>query len=200
MRQSNNVWRMDGQENYDRGCGGCVDVLPSVEAIGEFNVQTANSAVTTGFGDAGQINVVTKSGTRQFHGTGWEYLRNEKMDAQNYFTNLNGQPKPPLKFNVFGYNIGGPVIIPKLYPRSKSRTFFFFNEEWRKLRQSSLFNVPAFTQAERGGIFPTTITDPTTGRPFLNNAIPATRVNPNAAILAAPNYILRSTAESVLER
>jgi len=127
MRQSNNVWRMDGQENYDRGCGGCVVVLPSVEAIGEFNVQTANSDVTTGFGDAGRINVVTKAGTKQFHGTGWEYLRNEKMDAQNYFTNLNGQPKPPLKFNVFGWNIGGPVFIPKLYPRSKSRTFFFFN-------------------------------------------------------------------------
>ncbi len=190
MRQSNNVWRMDGQENYDRGCGGCVVVLPSVEAISEFNVQTANSDVTTGFGDAGQINVVTKSGTRQFHGTGWEYLRNEKMDAQNYFTNLNGQPKPPLKFNVFGYNIGGPVFIPKLYPRSKSRTFFFFNEEWRKLRQSSLFNVPAFTQAERDGVFPTTIIDPTTGKPFLNNTIPASRINPNAAILAAPNYIL----------
>ena len=190
MRQSNNVWRMDGQENYDRGCGGCVVVLPSVEAIGEFNVQTANSDVTTGFGDAGQINVVTKSGTRQFHGTGWEFFRNEKLDAQNYFTNLNGEPKPPLKFNVFGWNIGGPVFIPKLYPRSKSRTFFFFNEEWRKLRQSSLFNVPAFSQGERDGIFPTTIIDPMTGKPFPNNTIPSNRINPNAAILAAPNGIL----------
>ena len=75
------------------------------------------------------------------------------MDAQNYFTNLNGQPKPPLKFNVFGWNLGGPVFIPKLYPHSKSRTFFFFNEEWRKLRQSACSTSLLFRLAERSGIF-----------------------------------------------
>jgi len=192
MRQSNNVWRMDGQENYDRGCGGCVAVLPSVEAIAEFKVETAGAAVSNGFGDAGQVNVATKSGTRDFHGTGWEYVRNEKLDANNYFTNLNGQPKPPLRFNVYGYNIGGPVFIPKLYPRSKSRTFFFFNEEWRKLRQSSLFNVPTPSLAERTGDFSaikTQIKDPTTGQPLPGNIIPANRIDPNALILAAPNFL-----------
>jgi hypothetical protein len=117
MRTSNNVWRMDGQENYDRGCGGCVTVLPSVEAISEFKVETSNSSASTGFGNAGQVNVATKSGARDFHGTGWEYFRNDAMDANNFFTNLNGQPKPPLRFNVYGYNISGPVFIPKIYPR-----------------------------------------------------------------------------------
>jgi len=192
MRQSNNVWRMDGQENYDRGCGGCVTVLPSVEAISEFKVETANSAVSTGFGNAGQVNVATKSGTRQFHATGWEYVRNEKLDANNYFTNLNGQPKPPLRFNVYGYNIGGPFFIPKIYPRSKSKTFFFFNEEWRKLRQSSIFNVPTPSLAERTGDFSalkTPIKDPVTGIPFPGNIIPSNRLDPNAVILAAPNFL-----------
>ncbi len=195
MRQSNNVWRMDGQENYDRGCGGCVAVLPSVEAISEFKVETADASVSTGFGDAGQVNVATKSGTRQFHGTGWEYVRNEKMDANNYFTNLNGQPKPPLRFNIYGYNIGGPFFIPKIYPKSKSKTFFFFNEEWRKLRQASLFNVPTISLAERTGNFSalkTPIIDPTTGVQFPGNIIPPNRLDPNAVILAAPNYLFPS--------
>ena len=191
MRQSNNVWRMDGQEDYDRGCGGCVVVLPSVEAINEFKVETSNTSVDTGFGNAGQINVTTKSGSRNFHGTAWEYLRNEDLDANNFFTNLNGQPKPPLRFNVFGYNLSGPVFIPKLYPRSKSRTFFFFNQEWRKLRQASIFNTPAPTAAERTGDFSAfpTIYDPLNHQPFAGNKIPSARIDPNAAILAAPNFI-----------
>ena len=191
LRVSNNVWRMDGQEDYDRGCGGCVVVLPSVEAINEFKVETANSAVDTGFGNAGQVNVSTKSGARQFHGTGWEYVRNEKMDAKNFFTNLNGQPKPPLRFNVYGYNIGGPVFIPKVYPLSKTRTFFFFNEEWRKLRQSSIFNTPAPSLGSRTGDFTgyAPIKDPVSGQPFPNNIIPANRIDANALILARPNFI-----------
>ncbi|MGH9583635.1 MAG: hypothetical protein ACRD4O_11925, partial [Bryobacteraceae bacterium] len=192
MRQSNNVWRMDGQENYDRGCGGCVVVLPSMEAISEFRVQTADTTVGSGFGDAGQINVVTKSGTRHFHGTLWEYFRNEKLDANNFFTNLNGQPKPPLRFNVYGWNLGGPFFIPKLYPRKKSRTFFFFNEEWRKLRQSSLFNVPTFSAAERTGDFSAfgkPLIDPKSGLQFTGNKIPNSELDPNALILAAPNFL-----------
>ena len=191
MRQSNNVWRMDGQEDYDRGCGGCVVVLPSVEAIAEFRVETSNTSVDTGFGNAGQINVTTKSGSKEFRGTAWEYLRNEDLDAKNFFTNLNGQPKAPLRFNVFGYNIGGPVFIPKIYPKSRTRTFFFFNQEWRKLRQASIFNTPAPTAAERTGDFSAfpTIYDPISHQPFSGNRIPAGRIDPNAAILAAPNFI-----------
>ena len=192
LRTSQNVWRMDGQEDYDRGCGGCIAVLPSVEAIAEFKVETADAGVDTGFGSAGQMNVSTKSGALQYHGTGWEYVRNDKLDAKNFFTNLNGQPKPPLRFNVFGYNIGGPFFVPKLYPLSKSKTFFFFNEEWRKLRQSSIFNVPAPTLPQRTGDFsdyPKPITDPTNGLQFPGNVIPAERVDRNALILAKPDYI-----------
>jgi Carboxypeptidase regulatory-like domain len=192
LRTSQNVWRMDGQEDYDRGCGGCIAVLPSVEAISEFKVETANAAVDTGFGSAGQMNVSTKSGARAFHGTGWEYVRNDALDAKNFFTNLNGQPKPPLRFNVYGYNISGPFFVPKLYPRDKSKTFFFFNQEWRKLRQSSLFNSATPTLQQRTGNFSDyskPITDPLTGQPFPGNIIPATRIDPNASILAKPNFI-----------
>ena len=111
------------------------------------------------------------------------------------FTNLNGQPKPPLRFNVFGFNIGGPVFIPKIYPKSKSRTFFFFNEEWRKLRQASIFNTPTLSLAQRSGDFSALLPkvqlkDPDTpGQIFPGNIIPASRLDPNAVILAAPNFI-----------
>lgn len=192
MRQSNNVWRMDGQENYDRGCGGCVVVLPSMEAIAEFRVQTANTKVGSGFGDAGEINVVTKSGTRHFHGELWEFFRNDKLDANTFFNNLNDQPKPPLRFNVYGWNLGGPFFIPKLYPRKKSKTFFFFNEEWRKLREASGFNVPTFSAAERTGDFSALgkpIINPTTGKQFPGNIIPPQDLDPNALILAQPNLL-----------
>jgi hypothetical protein len=193
LRTSQNVWRLDGQENYDRGCGGCIAVLPSVESIAEFKVETANASVDTGLGAAGQINVSTKTGTRAFHGTGWEYVRNDKLDAKNFFTNLNGQPKPPLRFNVYGFNLGGPVFIPGIYPKSKSKTFFFYNQEWRKLRQSSVFNVPTPTVGQRGGDFSDqarVITDPANNNaPFPNKIIPASRIDPNAKILGAPDYI-----------
>jgi len=192
LRTSQNVWRMDGQEDYDRGCGGCIAVLPSMEAIGEFKIETANSGVDTGFGSAGQMNVSTKSGARDFHGTAFEYVRNDKLDAKNFFTNLNGQPKPPLRFNVFGYNFSGPFFIPKLYPREKSKTFFFFNQEWRKLRQSSIFNTQTATLQQRTGDFSDynrPIIDPTTGKQFEGNKIPVTRIDPNALILAKSDFI-----------
>ncbi|MBV8830538.1 MAG: carboxypeptidase regulatory-like domain-containing protein [Acidobacteriaceae bacterium] len=195
MRQANNVWRMDGQENYDRGCGGCVTVLPSVEAISEFKVETASASASNGFGNAGQVNVATKSGTRDFHATAWEYIRNDVFDAKNFFTNLNGQPKPPLRFNIYGWNLSGPVFIPKLYPRSKSHTYFFFNEEWRKLRQSSIFNVPTMSAAERTGNFSqllpkTQLHYPGTTTPIPGNIIPSNMLDPNALILAVPNFTL----------
>src|SRR3954447_24740581 len=189
LRTSQNVWRMDGQEDYDRGCGGCIAVLPSMEAIGEFKIETANSGVDTGFGSAGQMNVSTKSGARDFHGTAFEYVRNDKLDAKNFFTNLNGQPKPPLRFNVFGYNIGGPFFIPKLYSREKSKTFFFYNQEWRKLRQSSIFNAQTQTLQELTGVFSDynlAVIDPTTCVQFPCNKFPVSRIVPNAAILARP--------------
>ncbi len=190
-RASQNVWRVDGQENYDRGCGGCIAVLPSMDAIAEFKVQTANTEVDTGFGTAGQINVSIKSGTREFHGAFYEFFRNDKLDAANFFTNLAGRPKPHLRLNTFGYNIGGPVKIPGLHKR-EPRTFFFWSQEWRKLRRGRTFFVPAIPREMRTGDFsswPRPIRDPATGQPFPGNRIPADRIDPNARILGAPDFL-----------
>ncbi len=191
LRTAHNVWRVDGQENYDRGCGGCIAVLPSIDAIAEFKVSTANAEADLGFGAAGQINVSIKSGTREFHGTFYEFLRNDKLDAKNFFANLAGRPKPKLRFNNFGYNVGGPVLLPG-YNKNRDKTFFFWNHEWRKLRREAVYFLPAIPADWRRGDFSRfarPVLDPTTGQPFANNQIPAARIDPNATILADPNLV-----------
>lgn len=191
-RSSSNVWRIDGQENYDRGCGGCVTVLPSIDSIAEMKVTTANAESDTGFGNAGQINISIKSGTKQFHGVAYEFLRNDAFDANNYFSNLAGQPKPELRYDNFGYNIGGPVYLPKVSTKADTKLFFFFNQEWRKLIQGQQFYAQAPPSAWRTGDFSslgTPVIDPTTHQPFPGNVIPSNRINPNAAILANPSLM-----------
>jgi len=190
-RVSHNVWRVDGQENYDRGCGGCITVLPSIDAIAEFKVGTANTEADTGFGAGGQVNVAIKSGSKQFHGTLFEFVRNDNLDATNFFANLSGSGKPHLRYNNFGYNIGGPA--PFKHWRSEPRLFFFWSEEWRRLRQGQQFFAQAAPLAWRSGDFSvvgTPIMDPTTNAPFSGNMIPDNRIDPNAKILADPNLIL----------
>ncbi len=191
MRRNHNVWRVDGQENYDRGCGGCVEVLPSIDAIQEFKVSTANAESDAGFGAGGQINIAVKSGTRDFHGTFYEFIRNDAFDANNFFANLNGRDKPKLRYNNFGYNIGGPVSFGG-YNRDKSKTFFFWNHEWRMIRRDTLFNRNAPSAALRQGDFSAEdpITDPMSGEHFPNNQIPASRIDPNATILGEPGLLL----------
>jgi hypothetical protein len=191
LRVSHNVWRVDGQENYDRGCGGCVEVLPSVDAIAEFKVSTANSDADMGFGAAGQINLAIKSGTKAFHGTLYEFLRNNKLDANQFFRNISGSPKAKLRFNNFGYNVGGPVLLPG-YNKDRNRTFFFWNHEWRKLRSEAVYFVPAIPAEQRAGDFSgvsQTITDPLSGAPFPGRIVPGSRIDRNAAILADPNFV-----------
>ena len=148
-RPEHNIWMIDGGENYDRGCGGCMTVMPSVDALAEFKTYTANSSADFGIGSGGTMNMALKSGTRSFHGSAYEYFRNDAMDANNYFANLNGSPKPELRYNIFGFNIGGPVFIPKLYNTDKSKTFFFVNKEWRKIVQGNQVFAPAIPQSER---------------------------------------------------
>src|SRR4029434_2615833 len=140
----------------------------------------------------GQINLSIKSGTRNFHGTAFEFLRNDKLDATNFFANLGGQRKPHLRFNNPGYNIGGPVVLPGLYHKDNPKTFFFWAQEWRRLRQGVQFFVPAIPDALRHGDFSSynkPIIDPLTNQPFLGHIIPGERIDHNAAILASPDLI-----------
>jgi hypothetical protein len=208
-RVNHNIYLLDGGELNDRGCGGCFSSLPSVDALAEFQTLDSNYGPDYGIGSGGTILMVLKSGTSSFHGGLWEFNRNADYNANNYFSNLAGQQRSKFDLNVFGGNIGGPLWIPHVYNESRKRTFFFVNEEWRKLIQGSApavkntilaTNFPtagqdlAYTVPSNGvvPIVPVTI-DPaklaiygqrglTPGQPFPGNIIPKQLIDPNAVL------------------
>jgi Carboxypeptidase regulatory-like domain len=203
QRDAHNLWMIDGGENYDRGGGGGISTLPSPDAIAEFKALTSNYSAEFGQGSGATMTMILKSGTRDFHASAWEFVRNNAFDARNFFANRDGLPQPVLKYNTFGYNIGGPVYIPGVYNKDRQKTFFFWNQEWRKLRQGTQSQViRAFPASFRAGDFsslgtplrvPQT-TDPaainrfaqyglTPGGAFPNNQIPAGLIDSNARAL-----------------
>ena len=152
-----NNWELDGGDNMDNGSNSTLNVYPSLDAIAEFKVLTSNYGAQYGRNGSGTVEVETKSGTSKFHGDVYEYIRNDAFNAQNYFN----QPfwggsgvTPEYKKNDYGYTIGGPVYIPGVYNKDKSKTFFFWSEEWRKdVVPGQNFHVAVPSIAERGGNF-----------------------------------------------
>ena len=113
---------------------GTTQGLVSVDALEEFRVQSSSYSAEYGRNPGGQFSFATKSGTNQWHGTLFEYLRNDVFDANNWFNNYNDLAKSPLRQNDFGGSLGGPVKLPRIYD-GKNRTFFFFNYEGLRLLQ-----------------------------------------------------------------
>ncbi|HEV8145813.1 MAG TPA: TonB-dependent receptor [Bryobacteraceae bacterium] len=141
-----------------------VGFSPSPDAVGEMRVQTNAFDAEYGHSGAGFINVSTKSGTNQVHGTGYEYLQNDKLNAATFFNNLNNQPRTIRRKNTFGGSLGGPVVLPKIYD-GRNKTFFFFNYERTRNPSpgSALVTVP--TLLERKGDFSKTVD--AQGRPIV---------------------------------
>jgi len=139
LNQAHNIWIIDGGEAYDRGSGGKMSMMPSQDALGEFQVLASNYPPDYGISSGGTVTMSIKSGTQKYHGELWEFARNDAFDSHSYFDNNNGQltPKQELRYNVFGGNAGGPVAIPHVYSPATKKTFFFVNEEWRKEVQGS---------------------------------------------------------------
>jgi outer membrane receptor protein involved in Fe transport len=169
-RPTSNNFMIDGTANIDTSLGTPAAVL-SVDAIQEFKEQTTTYSAEYGF-SSNQINLVSKTGTNQFHGTGFGFFRNEGWDARNFFDNRNS-PAPLLDQKQFGLVVGGPVMLP-MY-NGRNRTFFLFNYEGTRIDRgaTNFYTVP--TPDELAGRFGTTITDPVTGQPFPNNTIPQAR-------------------------
>ncbi len=152
-----NTWEIDGGNNSDRGSNSTLNTYPSLDSIGEFRVSTSNYGADIGQHSGANIQVSTKPGTRDFHGSVYEFLRNEKLNANNFFTNrqsLEGKPeRNPHKRNEYGYTIGGPFYIPGAYNTNKDKTFFFWSQAWRKFRDSSVVSRSVPTLLQRNGDF-----------------------------------------------
>jgi hypothetical protein len=153
-------WEVDGTNNIDQGSGsGSMMTYPSIDSIAEFRISTANYSAEYAKSGGAQIEIVTKSGTKDFHGDLFEFVRNDDFDANDWFINRtiepNGgsAPQTPLKRNDFGFTLGGPVFIPRYYNTSKNKTFFFVSEEWRKNREGTIFNSNVPTLMMRQGNF-----------------------------------------------
>jgi hypothetical protein len=155
QRTSANNWTIDGADNVDRGSNLTLLAFPSVDAIAEFNTQRGIYSAAFGRSAAGQINVVTRSGTNVFHGNVYEFFRNDALNANNYFNKLTAIPtaRPPLRYNDFGFTIGGPVWIPKVY-NGHDKTFFFYSQEFRRVISYTTTTPLVPTAAERTGKFP----------------------------------------------
>ena len=159
--------------------------VPSPDAVQEFKVQT--NALSAEYGRTGGavVNLVHRSGTKDFHGVLYEFLRNDAFDANGFFNNRNGREKAPFRYNQFGFTLGGPLT------RSRETTFFFINYEGVRQVQPGETTLTVPTARMRDGDFGETaaIYDPATidasGRrqPFANNRIPSTRFNPVAVNL-----------------
>jgi len=146
-RTEYNSWQIDGGSNVDDGSNTTLITYPSLESIAEVKVLTSNYGAQYGRNGSGTIEVETKSGTSSFHGNLYEFVRNDAFNARNYFLDT----VPSYKKNDFGYTIGGPIYIPGHYNKDKTKTFFFFSEEWRKdVVPGANFNVPVPSLAERG--------------------------------------------------
>jgi hypothetical protein len=135
LRQSHNIWLIDGGEADDRGGAGGMDIMPSQDAIAEFTMMTSNYPPDYGISSGATMSLSLKSGTQKFHGELFEFNRNTDYDANNYFNKLSNPitARTSTHYNIFGGNVGGPVFIPHVYNTDKQKTFFFWNEEWRKI-------------------------------------------------------------------
>jgi hypothetical protein len=146
-----NNWELDGGDNMDNGSNSTLNVYPSIDAIAEFKVLTSNYGAQYGRNGSGTVEVETKGGTNKFHGDAYEYFRNDALNSPAWFEN---GVAPDYKKNDYGYTIGGPVYIPGVYNKDKSKTFFFWSQEWRKdIVPGQTFNAPVPSVAERGGDF-----------------------------------------------
>jgi hypothetical protein len=181
-RPTSNNYLLDGTSNTDTALGTPAAIL-SVDAIQEFKEQTGTYSAEYGF-SANQVNIVSKRGTNDVHGTVFWFGRNDAFDANNYFNNARGVEKTKLRQNQYGFVAGGPVRIPKLYD-GRNKSFWLVNFEGYKriLGFSDLLRVP--TPKQLAGEFTSTIIDPLTGQPFPFNRIPQERFSRIAKLAVA---------------
>ena len=175
------TYLIDGINSVDTDAGVLI-FFPPVDSIYEFRVQTSSAPAAYG-GGQGIINVTFKSGSNDYHGTFYEFLRNARFDAKNFFDSAK-DPIPPFKLNQFGFNLNGPVQIPKVF-NGKDRLFFFFDYEGKRVRQAQTFLSTVPIAPFRTGDFSalrTVVFDPRANPriPLPGNILPSSAINPTS--------------------
>jgi len=132
-RPTQNNWTIDGSDNVDRGANLTLLAYPSIDSIAEFNVLRSSYLPEHGRSSAGEITVITRGGTSTFHGSAYDFFRNDVLNANNFFNTRNDIARPELRWNDFGFTLGGPVYIPGVYNKNRDKTFFFYSQEWRRI-------------------------------------------------------------------
>lgn len=194
-RTQDNVITYDGAVAVRTRSNGTSIGAADLDNTAEVQILTAAYGAEYGRAAGGQIRIVTKSGTRDLHGSLYEYFRNDKLDANSWTNNKTGTAISPLRFNQFGYNVTGPVFIPGKFNTSRDKLFFTWSQEFVRYRTVStgLRTVPSakmktgdFSELLSSNIWystATTIKDPTTGLAFPGNIIPASRLSSNGTAL-----------------
>ncbi len=143
LQRDHNLYMIDGGESDDRGGGGSTASMPSQDALSEFQVLASNYPPDYGIASGAIVTMSIKSGTRQFHGELFEENRNTDYDANQYFNKESTPitPRSAVHYNIFGGNLGGPAMIPRLYNTDRKKTFFFWSEEWREIATGNGTNV-----------------------------------------------------------
>lgn len=165
-RSAQNNYLLDGIDNnvdvVDFLNGTAFVVRPSVDSLQEFKVQTTNYSAEIGRAGGAVLNASIKAGTNQLHGDAWEFVRNDKFDAADFFENASNVTKGEYRQNQFGFTLGGPVYIPRLY-NGKNKSFWFFDYEGTRIRQATPQVTTVPTAAERASGF-TDFTDLISGQ------------------------------------
>lgn len=206
VSNGSNILAVDGVVSNDMGTPGVFSSVTTMDAIGEVKV-ILNSYQAEYAGNGGAVvEVVTKSGGREFHGSGYWYARNEALNANDFFSNRNGVVRPEYRYNTLGATIGGPIYIPGKFNTQKNLLFGFYNiENWQIKLPGAVTSYTMPTALERTGDFSQTldlngkqiaIKDPATGLPFSGNMIPKSSLNPNGLALLntlpLPNFTNRA--------
>jgi hypothetical protein len=210
MRNSSNNWTVDGADNVDRGSNLSLGSFPSIDATAQFKVERSNYTADTGRAGGAQVNVVTKSGTSSYHGTLYDFFRNDALNANPWTNNANkvnlvnrADPtvpctsanyqdcyakRTPVRWNDFGGTIGGPVSFAG-YNRAKNKTFFFYSEEVRRIINYATFNPTLPTTGMLQGNFIQPVCETALGATGITcpagstpvTSIPSSQWNPNSA-------------------
>jgi hypothetical protein len=190
-RTEYNNWELDGGDNMDNGSNSTLNVYPNIEAIAEFKVLTSTYGAQYGRNGSGTIEVETKSGGSSFHGSAFEYLRNDFFNAKPWESGGEpGDPNPPYKKHDFGYTVGGPIYIPHHYNSDKKKTFFFWSQEWRREKNPNAISQNVPSAAERTGDFSDLCPGPDCPNVANPAAVPISAVGAALeALIPAPNSV-----------